>query len=76
MVFMQNGERCFTAAIRNNTAWLNASSLPAPEAALRGEAVMSRALWHRRVCHIGADRLEQAIKGKVAIGLVAESDTA
>jgi hypothetical protein len=41
---------------------------------LRGEATLSRALWHRRLCHIGADRLKQAIKGKVATGLVVESD--
>jgi hypothetical protein len=74
MVFMQNGECQFTAAIRDNTAWLNASTPPAPKAALRGEAALSRALWHRWLCHIGADRLEQAIKGKVATGLVVESD--
>jgi transposase InsO family protein len=74
MVFMQNGKRRFTAAIRDNTAWLNASTPPAPEAALRGETTLSRALWHRCLCHIGADRLEQAIKGKVATGLVVESD--
>jgi transposase InsO family protein len=74
MAFLQNSERRFTAAIRDNTAWLNASTPPAPEAALRGEAVMSRALWHRRLCHIGADRLEQAIMGKVATRLVVESD--
>jgi hypothetical protein len=74
MVFLQSSERRFTAAICNNMAWLNASTPPAPEAALHGEAVMSRALWHRRLCHIGADRLEQAIKGKVATGLVIESD--
>jgi hypothetical protein len=73
MVFMQNGECCFTAVIRDNTAWLNASTPPAPEAALRGEAMMSRALWHRRLCHTGADRLEQAIKGKVATGLIIKS---
>jgi hypothetical protein len=42
MVFMQNGEHRFTAAIRNNTTWLNASTLLAPEAALRGEATMDR----------------------------------
>jgi transposase InsO family protein len=75
MVFMQNGERRFTAAICDNTAWLNASTPPAPEAVLRGEATLSRALWHRRLCHIGTDRLEQAIKGKVTTGLVVESDT-
>jgi hypothetical protein len=74
MVFLQSGERRFTAAIRDNTAWLNASTRPAPEAALRGEATLSRALWHRRLCHIRADRLEQAIKGKVATGLVVKSD--
>jgi hypothetical protein len=34
MVFMQNGEHRFTAAIRDNTAWLNASTPPAPEAAI------------------------------------------
>jgi hypothetical protein len=31
MVFLQNGERRFTAAIRDNTAWLNASTPPAPK---------------------------------------------
>jgi hypothetical protein len=74
MVFMQNSGHRFTAAIRNNTAWLNASTPPAPETALRGKATLSRALWHRCLCHIGADRLEQAIKGKVATRLVVESD--
>jgi hypothetical protein len=57
MVFLQNSEHRFTAAIRDNTAWLNASTPPAPEAALRGEATLSRALWHCRLCHISADRL-------------------
>jgi hypothetical protein len=80
MVFLQSGERrftaaiCFIAAICDNTAWLNALTPPAPEAALRGEATLSRALWHRRLCHICADRLKQAIKGEVATGLVVESD--
>jgi transposase InsO family protein len=41
---------------------------------LRGNAALNRALWHRRLCHIGADRLKQAIKGKVATGLVVKSD--
>jgi hypothetical protein len=75
MLFLQSSEHRFTAAIRGNTAWLNASTPPTPEAALRGKATLSRALWHRRLCHIGADVLEQAIKGKVATGLVVESDT-
>jgi hypothetical protein len=70
MVFMQNGECRFTAAICDNTAWLNTFTPPAPEAALRGKATLSRALWHRCLCHIGANCLEQAIKGKVATGLV------
>jgi transposase InsO family protein len=74
MVFLQSGKHRFTAAIHNNTAWLNASTPPAPEAALHGEAVMTCALWHRRLCHISADCLEQALKGKVATGLVVESD--
>jgi transposase InsO family protein len=73
-VFLQNGERRFTAAIRDNTAWLNACTPPTPEAALRREAVMSRALWYRRLCHIGADHLEYAIKGKVATGRVVKND--
>jgi hypothetical protein len=73
-VFIQNGECGFTAAIRDNTTWLNASMPLASEAALPGEAVMSHALWHRRLCHIGADRLEETIKGKVATGFVVKSD--
>jgi hypothetical protein len=68
MVFMQNSERRFTATICDNMAWLNASTPPAPKATLRGEATLSCALWHRRLCHIGADHLEQAIKGKIATG--------
>jgi hypothetical protein len=44
-------------------AWLNASMPPAPDT-----------LWHRCLCHIGADLQEHAIKGKVATGLVIESD--
>jgi hypothetical protein len=56
-------------------AWLNASTPLAPEAALRGNATLNRALWHRRLCHIGADGLKQAIEGKVTTGLVVESGT-
>jgi hypothetical protein len=75
MVFLQNGEHRFTAAIRNHTAWLNTSTPPAPRAALRSEATLSRALWHCHLCHISADRLKQAITGKVATGLAVERDT-
>jgi hypothetical protein len=74
MVFLQNSECRFTAAICDTTVWLNASTPPAPEAALRGEATLSRAFWHRRLCHISADRLKQAITGKVATRLIVESD--
>jgi hypothetical protein len=74
MVFPQSGKHRFTAAIRNNTAWLNTLTPPAPGAALCGQATLSHTLWHRCLCHIGADRLEQAIKGKVATGLVVKSD--
>jgi hypothetical protein len=74
MVFLQSGECRFTAAIRGNTGWLNASTPTTPTATLRGEATLSCALWHRRLCHIGTDRLGQAIKGKVATGLVVEND--
>jgi hypothetical protein len=74
MVFLQNGEHRFTTAICENTAWLNASTPPTPGAALHGEVTLSCALWHHCLCHIGADRLEQAIKSKVATGLVVESD--
>jgi hypothetical protein len=74
MVFLQNSEHRFTAAICDTMVWLNASTPPAPEAALRSEATLSRAFWHRRLCHISADRLKQAITGKVATGLIVESD--
>jgi hypothetical protein len=74
MVFLQNGEHCFTAAICDNKAWLNASTPPAPKAALCGKAKLSRTRWYRCLCHIGEDRLEQTVKGKVATGLVVESD--
>jgi hypothetical protein len=58
MVLLQNSEHRFTVTIRNNTAWLNTSTPPAPEATLRGKATLSHALWNRRLCHIGADHLE------------------
>jgi hypothetical protein len=74
MVFLQNGEHRFIAAIRDNTAWLEASTLPVPKAALCGVATLSRALWHCCLCHIGTDCLQQANKGKIATGLVVKSD--
>jgi hypothetical protein len=75
MVFLQNSEHRFTAAVCNNTVWSNTSMLPAPKAALHGKATLSHKLWHCHLCHIGADRLKQAIKSKVATGLVVESNT-
>jgi hypothetical protein len=75
MVFLQNGKHHFTTAIHDNMAWLNTSTPPAPEASLRGEAALSCALWHCCLCHIGADRLEPAIKRKVTTGLFIERDT-
>jgi hypothetical protein len=74
MVFLQNGKHRFTAAICNNTAWLNAS-MPAPKATLCSEAAPSRALWHRCLCQIGANCYKQAIKGKAATKPVVKSDT-
>jgi hypothetical protein len=47
MVFLQNGERCFTAASRNNTAWLNTFTPPMPEATIRG-CVMATEYGHER----------------------------
>jgi hypothetical protein len=41
MVFLQNSKHRFTTAVCGNTAWLNASTPPTPEAALRGEATLS-----------------------------------
>jgi hypothetical protein len=75
MVFLQNSEHHFTAAIRNNTVWSNTSMPPTPKAALHGKATLSHKLWHCHLCrHIGADHLKRAIKGKVATGLVVESN--
>jgi hypothetical protein len=75
MVFLQNGKHRFPTLFCDDTAWLNTSTPPAPKADLHGKATLSRALWHRCLCHIGADRHKQAIKGKVTTGLVVKSDT-
>jgi hypothetical protein len=41
---------------------------------LRGESILDRLLWHRRLGHIGKDALEHAICGKLADGLHINSD--
>jgi transposase InsO family protein len=64
----------FTATIRDNTAWLDVRTPRAPESALRGESILDRSLWHRRLGHIGKDALERAIRGKLADGLLIDSD--
>jgi hypothetical protein len=74
MVFLQSGEHCFTTTICDNTALLNASTPPAPKAALCGEAMLSCALWQCCLCHIGAEHHKQAIKSKIATRLVVKSN--
>jgi hypothetical protein len=72
MVFMQDGEGCFTAAIRDNTAWHNASTTPAPEAATRGSPrpLAPMPLSHLRgppqACHQGQSRYRPRCRERCA----------
>jgi hypothetical protein len=75
MSFVQRGVLCFTATIRENTAWVYVETVVAPESALRGETTLDRALWHRRLCHIRPDLLEKAIRGNVATGMHVEGSS-
>jgi hypothetical protein len=74
MLFLRDGQLMFTATIRDNTAWLDVRTPRAPESALRGESILDCLLWHRRLGHIGKDALERAIRGKLANGLLIDSD--
>jgi hypothetical protein len=74
MHFLRDGQLMFTATIRDNTAWLDVRTPRAPESALRGESILDCLLWHRQLGHIGKDALERAIRGKLANGLLIDSD--
>jgi hypothetical protein len=69
MDFMQGGPQRFTASIDGNTAYMDVLTPPLDESALSARAPLSRDLWHCRLCHIGADKLDLAIKHSVADGL-------
>jgi transposase InsO family protein len=73
MRFMKDSELCFTASIRQNTAYVDCTTPGAPEAALASSQSLDRALLHRRLGHLGKDLLEQAIKHGVADGLRLDS---
>jgi hypothetical protein len=73
MRFMKDSELCFTASIRQNTAYVDCTTPGAPEAALASSQSLDRALLHRRLGHLGKDLLEQAIKHGVADGLKLDS---
>jgi transposase InsO family protein len=68
MRFMKDSELCFTASIRQNTAYVDCTTPGAPEAALANSQSLDQALLHRRLGHIGKDLLEKAIKHGVADG--------
>jgi hypothetical protein len=74
MLFLRDGQPMFTATICNNTAWLDVCTPRAPESALQGESILDCLLWHRQLGHIGKDALERAIRGKLAKGLLINSD--
>jgi hypothetical protein len=75
MLFLRNGQPMFTVTICNNTAWLNMRTPQAPESALQGKLILDRLLWHCWLGHIGKDGLERTIRGKLADGLLIDSDT-
>jgi hypothetical protein len=69
MDFTQGGQWHFTASIDGNTAYMDVQTPPLDELALPAWAPLSRDLWHCHLCHIGACKLDQAIKHSVADGL-------
>ena len=74
MSFYQQDSICFTASIRSNTAYLNVSTPPVAESALAARTPLTRSLWHRRLCHIGSDKIELVIKNSLAAGLKLDSN--
>jgi hypothetical protein len=67
--FTQDGQQHFKASIEGNTAYMDVQTPPVSESALSAHAPLSRDLWHCDLCHIGANKLDQAIKHSVADGL-------
>jgi hypothetical protein len=74
MLFLCNGQPMFTATICKNTTWLDVRTPQALESALQGESILDCSLWHCQLGHIGKDALERAIRGKLANGLLIDSD--
>jgi hypothetical protein len=73
MRFMKDSELCFTASIRQNTAYVDCTTPGAPETALASSQSLDRALLHCRLVYLGKDLLEQAIKHGVADDLKLDS---
>lgn len=69
MVFKAEGKIILTASYRNKAAWLDGHTIPASEAAMATSTPLTRHLLHRRLAHIGKDRLERLIKGDMAKGI-------
>jgi hypothetical protein len=75
MLFLCNGQPMFTATICKNTTWLDVHTPQALESALQGKLILDCLLWHCQLGHIGKDALEHAIHGKLANGLLINSNT-
>jgi transposase InsO family protein len=74
-LFLQQGNRRLTASIRDNTAFMDVSTESIEASALASREPRSRQLWHRRLCHIGMDKIDQVIKNSLADGLVFDTDS-
>ena len=68
MCFYQQGSPRFVASIKGTTAYMDVSTESIVESALASREPLSCSLWHRRLVHIGIDKIEQVLKHELATG--------
>lgn len=78
MVFKAGDKKVLTATYRDNTAFLDGRTASNDEeGAFKANTTTtpSLQLWHRRLAHIGKDRLDRLIKEDMAIGVTVKDNT-
>ena len=72
-IFQKGRETILTASLKGKAAFLDGYTVPDLQQAL--SATVDRSLLHRRLAHIGSDRLERLLREQLATGISVTSQT-
>ena len=72
-LFRKKRDLLFTASLKGKAAFLDGHTIPDLHSAL--SATLDRPLLHRRLAHIGSDRLERLLRDGLATGITLTSQT-